>query len=170
MEVKYKMLAKIPNYDNYLINESGNIVDNRYNLQRTAVDQNGLIYVYLGRKKEYVHELVARTFLNNIYNLPFVIHINGDKLNNHVSNLRYSDKTEIKELEFNSDGYAVGVNIYEVFNEETGHCIRCNGREEVADTIQYSLISLKNMVGNGRKIALGPYKGYEIRRLTNYRY
>ena len=87
------MLVKIPNYDNYLINESGNIVDNRYNLQRTAVDQNGLIYVYLGMKKEYVHELVARTFLNNIYNLPFVIHINGDKLNNHITNLKYSENS-----------------------------------------------------------------------------
>ena len=164
------MLVKIPNYDNYLINESGNIVDNRYNLQRTAVDQNGLIYVYLGMKKEYVHELVARTFLNNIYNLPFVIHINGDKLNNHITNLKYSEKSEIEELEHNSAGYSVGVNIYEVFNDETGDCVTCYGREQVADTIQYSLISLKNMIGNDRKIFLGPYKGYKIRRLTNYRY
>ena len=55
---------------------------------------------------------------------------------------------------------------YEIFNEDTGDVIRCHGREMVADTIQYSLISLKNMVGNGRKIALGPYKGYQIRRLN----
>lgn len=54
---------------------------------------------------------------------------------------------------------------YEVFNDDTGDSIYCDCRSDVSDLIGYSEISLKNMVGNGRKIALGPYAGYQIRNL-----
>ena len=160
------MLVKIKNHPKYLINESGNIIDLEGNLIRTFVDQFGLISAFIDGQNYYVHELVANTFLVNNNNCKFVNHINDDLLNNHISNLYYSDKTEIKESPINTSGYRKGYNDYEIFNEETGDVIFCQGREMVADTIQYSLISLKNMVGNGRKIALGPYKGYQIRRLT----
>lgn len=160
------MLVKIKDHPKYLINESGNIIDLNGNLIRTSVDQYGLICAFIDGQNYYVHELVASTFLVNNNNCKFVNHINEDLLNNHVTNLYYSDKTEIKESPINASGYKKGHNDYEIFNEETGDVIFCQGREMVADTIQYSLISLKNMVGNGRKIALGPYKGYQIRRLT----
>ena len=157
------MMVKIPNYDNYYINESGNILDTNLNLIRTSVDEDGLIYVTLDKEKKYVHDLVSDTFFKNPMRYRYTIHKDGDILNNHVSNLTFSDKSEIIENNLNSNGYTKGSRDYEVFNEETGDVILCHGREEVSDLIQYSLISLKNMVGNGRKIFLGPYKGYQIR-------
>jgi hypothetical protein len=39
-----------------------------------------------------MHRLVAETFIPNPYNKPFVSHINNDKLNNNVTNLRWVDK------------------------------------------------------------------------------
>lgn len=52
----------------------------------------------LGEKKYYtVHRLVALTFINNPNNLPVINHIDGDKLNNHISNLEWctiSDNTQ----------------------------------------------------------------------------
>ena len=49
-----------------------------------------------------------------------------------------------------------------MINKDTEDCVICHGRADVAQTIQYKEISLKNMVGNERKIAFGPYAGYNI--------
>jgi hypothetical protein len=43
-------------------------------------------------KNKLMHRLVAETFIPNPYNKPFVSHINNDKLNNNVTNLRWVDK------------------------------------------------------------------------------
>lgn len=43
-----------------------------------------------GKKKHYpVHRLVAKAFIPNPYNYPQVDHIDSDKTNNHISNLRW---------------------------------------------------------------------------------
>lgn len=160
------MLVKIPNYENYLINESGIIIDKDNNLIRGSTNNQGLMYVTLDGNIEYVHELVANAFLAN-NGLQFINHLNEDPLDNHISNLRWSMNEENIRLSYrNHRKNSKSKNPYEVYNEETGDCIRCIGRGQVAELIQYDEISLKNMVGNGRKITLGPYKGYQIRRVV----
>ena len=99
------MLVRIKGHPNYLINESGNIIDLNGNLMRTAVDQSGLIYTFIDGQNYYIHDLVADAFLVNNNKCKFVNHINRDLLNNHVTNLKYSDKTEIDFNFINSAGY-----------------------------------------------------------------
>ena len=57
-------------------------------------DQNGYLrfncwYEIYKCKKLYIHTLVATTFLDNPNNYRFVKHIDGDKLNNNVENLKW---------------------------------------------------------------------------------
>ena len=49
------------------------------------------------RTSRYVHKLVAQQFLEKKRRRPYVIHLDYDKKNNHVDNLRWATKRE-KEL------------------------------------------------------------------------
>lgn len=56
-------------------------------------DENGKFEKQI---KEYIHRLVAETFIENPNNLPEIDHIDRNKKNNHVSNLRWISKFENK--------------------------------------------------------------------------
>lgn len=60
------------------------------------ISKNGYIMIKLGRSHRHllVHRLVAIAFIPNPYNKPQVDHINGDRSNNSVSNLRWVTQTE----------------------------------------------------------------------------
>lgn len=60
---------------------------------KQTIMNNGYLTVVLSNNKIYkqklVHRLVAETFILNLENKKEVNHINGDKTNNHVTNLEY---------------------------------------------------------------------------------
>lgn len=180
------MMKDIPGYDGkYKINESGVVINKTGHVMRTAVSNVGYLRTALEdvgypdkpgsqRLNKSIHRLVAETFLPNPDNLPLVMHKDNDTLNNHVSNLQWGTQSDNIQQAFregrkfspNKGNYILYP--YDVYNDEDfehEESIRCIGRGEVADLIQYEEISLKNMIGNNRKITLGPYAGYKIRRI-----
>jgi len=178
------MMKDIPGYNgDYKINESGVVINKKNHAMRTAVSHKGYLRTALqdregNRYNKSIHRLVAETFIPNPDNLPIVMHLDNDKLNNHVSNLKWGTQ-EDNMKQIYDDGIKLrnmvkykytknnSNNHYQVYNEKLGDYIYCDSRRDVAELIMYAEISLKNIVGHERGITQGPYKGYKIRRLVD---
>lgn len=93
--------------DSYQISDFGRIftkrrlIGNQILYGKELVPQltdDGYLKVTLSRngesKKFYLHRLVAIQFIENLSNLPQVNHIDGNKLNNSVTNLEWCTKSE----------------------------------------------------------------------------
>jgi hypothetical protein len=91
---KAKELLPIPGYKYYSIDRLGNVWSIKRNIYLIPVlDNTGYYRVTLCedtiRYQERLHRLVAKTFIPNQDGLDIVNHIDGDKLNNYVSNLEW---------------------------------------------------------------------------------
>lgn len=99
----------IKGYDNfYCINHFGDIISPSYTdknnkfrrmrLIKPTTTKKGYLRVHLNlngkQVKRYVHRLVGKTFIPNKDNKPQINHIDGDKLNNHISNLEWCTNQE----------------------------------------------------------------------------
>lgn len=93
--------------DSYQISDSGRIftkrrlIGNQIYYGKELVPQltsDGYLKVTLSKncksKKYYLHRLVAIQFLDNLDNLSQVNHIDGNKLNNSITNLEWCTKQE----------------------------------------------------------------------------
>jgi hypothetical protein len=88
------MEKDIVGYEDYTINENGEIYSKRNKkFLKQSISYRGYHTVRLcnsdGQKTFRVHRLVATHFIPNPDELPQVDHIDEDKSNNHVSNLRW---------------------------------------------------------------------------------
>jgi hypothetical protein len=59
-----------------------------------CIGSNGYRMIRVNYKTYCLHKLVAMSFIPNIYDKPEIDHINGDKLDNRVENLRWATKSE----------------------------------------------------------------------------
>ena len=85
---RVKSLRRITS-NNHIVNEK---------IRKLTIDKDGYCVVSLwinGKSKQhFVHRLVAQAFIPNPDNKPYIDHINTDKTDNRVENLRWATQKE----------------------------------------------------------------------------
>ena len=82
----------------YQVSDHGQVKSLRYDkiMKPVLNEVNGYLRVMMtgkeGRKNEYIHKLVAKTFIPNPHNLPEVNHKCEDRLDNRVSQIEWCNR------------------------------------------------------------------------------
>ena len=92
--------AKVEGFENYLISENGDLKNTKTGkLLKPRYYRDGYMYYRLSKSRKEqndirIHRLVAKAFIPNIHNLETVNHIDGNKKNNHISNLEWMNRSD----------------------------------------------------------------------------
>ena len=89
----------IKGYENYSVSNFGNVKNNKTDrILKPKIDKDGYKRLQLykdGKPKDFmVHRLVCNAFLENTDNKPLVDHIDCNRQNNNVINLRWCTNSE----------------------------------------------------------------------------
>lgn len=88
----------------YFITEDGRVWSSKRKIfLKTWENHNGYLKVNIGNKQVFVHRLVAKAYVGNGSSKPFVNHIDGNKKNNHYSNLEWVTASENSKHAFDND-------------------------------------------------------------------
>jgi hypothetical protein len=147
----------IPGYESYYaINQNGTVISLYAKHYKKEIvkktDRAGYSTVKLSKQgkdsTQYIHRLIAMTYIPNPTNKPMVNHINGNKLDNRVANLEWVSHSENMSHAYRTgliDCCACGKR---VIDECTG--IEYNTILEAAKAVQIPYSTMKNYLNGNR--------------------
>jgi Tol biopolymer transport system component len=150
----------IKNLENYSISNWGNVKNNRTGMVLKFRDCFGYnrIRFYNKDKKQgqniYVHRLVAEYFIPNPENKRQVNHIDGDRSNNHYTNLEWATNGENQIHR----RYVLEKGIKNITLEKDGEVYFFKSLKQAADELGLCSAALSRLSNNERK----SHKGYKL--------
>ena len=159
--MKWKILKE---NENYSINEKGEIKNNitKKILSPSINKDSGYYQIDLWKdnksRKYTLHRLVANNFIPNPENKPTVDHIDGNRLNNNVSNLRWATYSE-QNSRFNTFG--VRSEKIKVININGGELI-FNRIKDVAEYFDCNISNISQMLKKGTFGKRGKTRNYKF--------
>ena len=95
----FEVFRSITEYDNYEVSNFGNVKNKQTaRILKPGKDTHGYYFVNLcknGKHKSFkIHRLIAIAFIDNPLNKPYIDHINNQRTNNNLSNLRWVTSKE----------------------------------------------------------------------------
>ena len=136
-DLDFECFLAIDGYDNYFISNFGNVKNSKTNkILKHSNHRQGYKEIHLcknGKRKIFkIHRLVAIAFLENPDNKPKVDHIDENKADNNVKNLRWATNQEngfnINKQSNNKSGFK-GVSLRKDINKY-GACINIDGKNK----------------------------------------
>ncbi len=154
----------------YQINEDGEILNVKTGkIRKQRIKKNGYIDIDLYDKNHNIkwhriHRLVAQTFIPNPNNLPIVMHIDNDKSNNNVNNLKWGSISENTKQAFN-DGLEDTAKDYLVYSETESYTF--HGYKEIMEATGYkSPQSICTALNIGYIRRKGKFQNFKIKKLN----
>ena len=125
----------IKDFENYSVSNLGNIKNNKTDrILKPQIDTQGYYKVNLCKDRisftKNIHKLVAESFIANPYNKECVDHIDNNKLNNNIDNLRwasYQENSMNSKLNSNNTSKYKGICYSKLFNRWNAY-ITINGK------------------------------------------
>jgi len=129
--------AMITDYPNYAVSSYGKVINiTTGRILKPRKNRDGYYYVNLYKNKvmfyKKIHRLVTITFLNNPENKKCTDHIDRNKLNNNIANLRYathSENSQNTSIKKNNTSTCTGVCFNKYLNKWQVQ-IRINGKQK----------------------------------------
>jgi hypothetical protein len=92
-------MIKLKDFPNHYIDKNGNVINIlRNKILSPSITKKGYLRVHIMHNKKeahfFIHRLLALAYIENPLNKPFINHIDGNKLNNVLSNLEWCTNSE----------------------------------------------------------------------------
>lgn len=168
-----RMWKDVPGYEGlYVINESGDVITVKTGYKKKwRPNRRGYPWVDLCRdnttRQFLVHRLVAMAFIPNPNNYPIVMHLDNNKWNPHVSNLKWGTYSE-NTMQAYREGIVKtpsGPNVYEIYKGNDVGGYRTRGYKDTIQTIGYGTNgTIGNLLRYSTTIKEGRFEGYQIRK------